>query len=82
MARAVALNREVLVLDDVLSALDPSTKSRIANRLLGPKGLARSHQMTVLSMTHDSKHTRVSGSMEYVLTILVLWWSREPACLR
>ncbi|KAK3900029.1 P-loop containing nucleoside triphosphate hydrolase protein [Staphylotrichum tortipilum] len=53
IARAVALNREVLILDDVFSALDPSTKSKIANRLLGPKGLARSHQMTVLSTTHD-----------------------------
>ncbi|KAK3293679.1 putative multidrug resistance protein MDR [Chaetomium fimeti] len=53
IARAVALNREILILDDVFSALDPTTKSKIVNRLLGPNGLVRSCQMTVISTTHD-----------------------------
>lgn len=55
IARAVAMKKEVLILDDVFSALDPSTKSRIVNRLLGPNGLVRSRQMTVISTTHDRK---------------------------
>lgn len=47
------LHKEVLLLDDVFSALDPATKTKIAHRLLGPKGLARSCHMTVVFTTHD-----------------------------
>ena len=75
IARAVALKREVLILDDVFSALDPSTKSKIVNRLLGPNGLVRSHQMTVISTTHDRKPTSIwnrAGSMTFVLTSFLL----------
>jgi ABC-type nitrate/sulfonate/bicarbonate transport system ATPase subunit len=57
IARAVALKKQVLILDDVFSALNPSTKSKILNRLLGPDGLAHSSQMTVISTTHDRKST-------------------------
>jgi len=53
LARALVLQKEVLLLDDVFSALDPATKTKIAHRLLGPMGLARSCQMTVLFTTHD-----------------------------
>ena len=59
IARAVAMKRDVLILDGVFSALDPSTKSRIVNRLLGPNGLVRSRKMTVISTTHDRKPTSV-----------------------
>ncbi|KAK0651013.1 P-loop containing nucleoside triphosphate hydrolase protein [Cercophora newfieldiana] len=53
LARALALKKDVLLLDDVFSALDPGTKSKIVQRVLGPNGLARSREMTVIFTTHD-----------------------------
>ncbi len=71
IARAVALKREVLILDDVFSAVDPSTKSNIVSRLLGPTGLARSHQMAVLSTTHDSKSMSKSRGAVFYTQLLI-----------
>ena len=44
-----------MVLDDVLSALDAQTESRIVDRLLGENGLLRSIGVTVFLITHTSE---------------------------
>lgn len=44
-----------MLLDDVFSALDRTTRHQISSRLLGPRGLLRNLGATVLFTTHDSK---------------------------
>jgi len=44
----------MIILDDVLSALDPTTERHIVQYLLGPKGLFRELGTTVLLITHSS----------------------------
>lgn len=48
----------MVVLDDVLSALDSSTQSHIAENLLGPNGLFRNLHTTVVVVSHSSKKMR------------------------
>jgi len=61
LARALALKKDVLLLDDTFSALDPATKTRVANRLLNSKdGLAPSRQMTVVFTTNDRDLIRLA----------------------
>ncbi|PWY66388.1 P-loop containing nucleoside triphosphate hydrolase protein [Aspergillus sclerotioniger CBS 115572] len=52
LARAIYSGLDILVLDDVFSALDARTAGRIANRLLGPAGLFRELGKTVILSTH------------------------------
>ncbi|PYI00738.1 ABC transporter [Aspergillus sclerotiicarbonarius CBS 121057] len=52
LARAIYSGLDILVLDDVFSALDARTAGRIANRLLGPAGLLREFGKTVILSTH------------------------------
>ncbi|KAI6361085.1 hypothetical protein MCOR25_006549 [Pyricularia grisea] len=54
LARAIAARKEIVLLDDVFSALDRTTKHHIARRLLGSEGLLRRLGTTVLFTTHDS----------------------------
>jgi ABC-type multidrug transport system fused ATPase/permease subunit len=55
LARAVYAKRDIVLLDDVLSALDGTTEERVVNRLLGPEGLLR-QTSTVLLITHTTRH--------------------------
>lgn len=52
LARAVYIRPEIIILDDVLSALDPNTEAHVAERLLGPDGLLRQLGATVILITH------------------------------
>ncbi|PWY88322.1 P-loop containing nucleoside triphosphate hydrolase protein [Aspergillus heteromorphus CBS 117.55] len=52
LARAIYSGLDILVLDDVFSALDARTAGRIGNRLLGPAGLFRELGKTVILSTH------------------------------
>ncbi|OAA55691.1 ABC transporter, transmembrane domain, type 1 [Cordyceps fumosorosea ARSEF 2679] len=51
LARAAALERDILLLDDVFSALDRRTKLHVAHGLLGAHG--GENQRTVIFTTHD-----------------------------
>lgn len=51
----MATRKDIVLLDDVFSALDRTTKHHIATRLLGPEGLLRRLGTTVLFATHDCK---------------------------
>lgn len=58
LARAVYARPEILVLDDVLSALDSKTEAHVAKMLLGPDAIFRQQGMTVVLITHASKDLR------------------------
>lgn len=57
MARAVYAHRNMIILDDVLSALDATTERHIVNNLIGPKGLFKELGSTVLLITHASMYS-------------------------
>lgn len=52
LARAIYSRVPIVVLDDVLSALDPETASHIVTELLGPDGLLKSQGRTAIIATH------------------------------
>lgn len=54
LARVVYLRPEIVILDDVLSALDAKTESHVASSLLGEDGLLRAIKTTVILITHAS----------------------------
>lgn len=55
LARALYSRLPIVILDDVLSALDKNTEHHVAEHLLGPKGLFRRLQTTAVVITHSSK---------------------------
>lgn len=55
LARAVYARRKLVLLDDVLSALDRKTKAAIMERLFGVDGLLRRISSTVVLVTHESR---------------------------
>ncbi|RAK73686.1 putative ATP-binding cassette transporter [Aspergillus fijiensis CBS 313.89] len=54
LARAVYARKDLVILDDVLSALDTNTKSLILERLFGERGVFRKLNSTVILVTHDT----------------------------
>ncbi|CAK7217999.1 hypothetical protein SBRCBS47491_003357 [Sporothrix bragantina] len=52
LARAVYARRDVVILDDVLSALDATTERHIVENLIGPGGLSKELGTTVVLVTH------------------------------
>lgn len=55
LTRAVYTRRKLLLLDDILSALDRKTKAIIIERLFGGNGLLRRTMSTVIMVTHESR---------------------------
>ena len=55
LARAIYARKEIVVLDDVLSALDSRTEMAVVERLLGKRGLLRQLKSTIILATHTSK---------------------------
>jgi ATP-binding cassette, subfamily C (CFTR/MRP), member 1 len=56
LARAVYAKSDIVLLDDVLSALDSKTEKLVVDRLLGPDGLFRKLKSTVVLITHSTRH--------------------------
>jgi ATP-binding cassette subfamily C (CFTR/MRP) protein 1 len=56
LARAVFAKPDIVLLDDVLSALDSKTEKLVVDRLLGPDGLFRKLKSTVVLITHSTRH--------------------------
>jgi ATP-binding cassette subfamily C (CFTR/MRP) protein 1 len=52
----VYLRPEIIILDDVLSALDAKTEAEVAEVLLGADGIFRQQGTTVILITHASKY--------------------------
>jgi ATP-binding cassette, subfamily C (CFTR/MRP), member 1 len=54
IARAVYARPSIIILDDVLSALDAKTEAHVAEQLLGENGIFRRFGTTVVLITHAS----------------------------
>jgi ABC-type multidrug transport system fused ATPase/permease subunit len=52
LAKAVYARKKIILLDDVLSALDIKTANLVLNRLLGEEGVLRKLQITVVLVSH------------------------------
>lgn len=55
LARAVYARNDICILDDVLSGLDMDTEGRVFHNLLGPDGLLRQHNSTVILASSSNK---------------------------
>ncbi|KAH8812816.1 putative multidrug resistance protein [Xylogone sp. PMI_703] len=56
LARVVYSRPEIIILDDVFSALDLKTEARVAGMLIGPNGILRKHETTVVLMSQASRY--------------------------
>ncbi|KAF4994703.1 hypothetical protein FGRMN_5618 [Fusarium graminum] len=56
LARALYLQSDLLILDDVFSGLDADTEEQVFRRVFGAEGLLRERRTTVLLCTHSVRH--------------------------
>ncbi|CDM37008.1 hypothetical protein DTO013E5_7172 [Penicillium roqueforti] len=63
LARAVYARRSIILLDDVLSALDQKTEALVVDRLFGEQGLLRRLQTTILLVTHSVRHLNIADQV-------------------
>ncbi|KAF8857368.1 putative multidrug resistance protein [Acephala macrosclerotiorum] len=63
LARAVYGRRSLIVLDDVLSAIDATTEYLIVERLFGHRGLFRKQGTTVVLATHAIRHLPLADTI-------------------
>ncbi|KAJ6031456.1 hypothetical protein N7540_002188 [Penicillium herquei] len=66
LARALYLQTNFLVLDDVFSGLDADTEDQVFRQVFGPEGLLRRRQTTVLLCTHSVRHLQAA---DYVIAL-------------
>ncbi|PNY23797.1 Uncharacterized protein TCAP_06269 [Tolypocladium capitatum] len=56
MARALYLESDLLIFDDVLSSLDADTEDQVFRRVFGPDGLIHRRNATALLCTNSKRH--------------------------
>ncbi|KAF2811591.1 putative multidrug resistance protein [Mytilinidion resinicola] len=56
LARVLYAKPDIVLLDDVLSALDSTTERQITNSLFGPNGLFQKLGCAVVLVTHSTRH--------------------------
>ena len=56
MARALYLDTDFCIFDDILSGLDADTEAQVFRRVFGPDGLLRRRNVTVVLCTHTVRH--------------------------
>ncbi|VUC31530.1 unnamed protein product [Clonostachys rosea] len=56
LARALYSRKPLLLLDDVLCGLDPTTEQKIVDNVFGQNGLCRKNGTTVFLATHSVRH--------------------------
>lgn len=56
LARALYLESDTLVLDDIFSGLDADTEARVFQQVFARDGLARKRNSTIVLCTHSVKH--------------------------
>ncbi|KAH7152638.1 putative ABC multidrug transporter [Dactylonectria macrodidyma] len=56
LARALYLQSDLLVLDDIFSGLDADTEEQVFKQVFGPDGLLRRRLSTVVLCTHSIRH--------------------------
>ncbi|TGO16824.1 hypothetical protein BTUL_0024g00700 [Botrytis tulipae] len=55
LARAIATRPAILLLDDVFSAIDKTTKTSMQEKLFGRKGILREQRTTIIHVTQDQQ---------------------------
>jgi ABC-type bacteriocin/lantibiotic exporter with double-glycine peptidase domain len=66
LARALYLQSDLLVLDDVFSGLDADTEERVFQQVFAPGGILRRRSATVVLCTHSTKHLPAG---DYILVL-------------
>lgn len=66
LARALYLQSDLLVLDDVFSGLDADTEEQVFQRVFASGGLLRRRRSTVVLFTHSVKHLPVA---DYIMVL-------------
>jgi ABC-type multidrug transport system fused ATPase/permease subunit len=56
LARALYLNSDLLLLDDIFSGLDADTEEQVFRQVFGASGLLRKRNSTVILCTHSIRH--------------------------
>lgn len=56
LARALYLQTNLLILDDIFSGLDADTEEKVFRQVFGPEGLLRRRQATAILCTHSIRH--------------------------
>lgn len=56
LARALYLQSDLLVLDDIFSGLDADTEEQVFRQVFGPDGILRRRRSTVVLCTHSIRH--------------------------
>ncbi|KAL3424167.1 ABC transporter [Phlyctema vagabunda] len=56
MARALYLDSDFFIFDDILSGLDGDTEEQVFNRVFGPDGLLKRRNSTIVLCTHNVRH--------------------------
>ncbi|KAL7904487.1 ABC transporter [Trichoderma velutinum] len=56
IARALYLESDLLIFDDILSGLDADTEEQIFSRVFGPSGILRQRHATGILCTHSLRH--------------------------
>jgi ABC-type multidrug transport system fused ATPase/permease subunit len=56
LARALYLQSDLLILDDVFSGLDADTEEQVFKRVFGPEGIVKRRQATAVICTHSVRH--------------------------
>jgi len=56
IARALYVESDLLIFDDILSGLDADTEELVFNRVFGPAGLLKQRGATVVLCTHSIRH--------------------------
>ncbi|KAL5316922.1 hypothetical protein ACEPPN_015974 [Leptodophora sp. 'Broadleaf-Isolate-01'] len=63
LARAVYSRSKILVLDDVLSALDKQTERKVIDNLLGTNGMLQKMGCTVIMVTHSRQYVHLADQV-------------------
>lgn len=66
MARALYLESNFFVFDDILSGLDADTEDQVFRRVFGPDGLIRKRNATAVLCTHTIRHL---PSADYIVAL-------------
>ncbi|KAF2175191.1 P-loop containing nucleoside triphosphate hydrolase protein [Zopfia rhizophila CBS 207.26] len=56
LARALYLESDLVIVDDILSALDNDTETEVFRRVFGPNGIVRRSKATTILCTHSVRH--------------------------
>ncbi|KAL2018319.1 hypothetical protein VTK56DRAFT_982 [Thermocarpiscus australiensis] len=66
LARALYLQPDLLVLDDIFSGLDADTEEQVFQNVFGPDGVLRRRRSTVVLCTHSIRHLPM---VDYIIAL-------------